>query len=271
MGITPARESNPRVDRMLKRLFALAGLRNEFTVSVPVPNTVNEAAMAAPVPPELPPGVRVRSYGFRVCPPAEETVSPSSASSWRLAFPRMMAPALRNAATVGASTVGWESFRSRQPPVVFISTVSKLSLSNIGMQNRGPVAFPAARALSISSAIESASGLKLIKALMSPLYFSIRERKDDTTSRHDTVPPKSALWTLLIVASRLSKPFKLSEKHGTTRERKTKPREINERCIVSLSILKRRTDHGGSRIGRETNDYHHLYMHLAANLKVASI
>ena len=57
MGTTPAREINPRVGRRLKRLLALAGLRREFTVSVPVPKTANDAATAAPVPPELPPGV----------------------------------------------------------------------------------------------------------------------------------------------------------------------------------------------------------------------
>ena len=47
----PVREIKPRVGRTLNKLFALAGLRSELTVSVPVPNTAKEAAMAAPVPP----------------------------------------------------------------------------------------------------------------------------------------------------------------------------------------------------------------------------
>jgi hypothetical protein len=34
----------------------------EFTVSLPVAKVANEAPTAAPEPPELPPGVRVRSY-----------------------------------------------------------------------------------------------------------------------------------------------------------------------------------------------------------------
>ena len=53
------RDIKPLVGRTLNKLFALAGLRSELTVSVPVPNTAKDAAIAAPVPPELPPGVRV--------------------------------------------------------------------------------------------------------------------------------------------------------------------------------------------------------------------
>ena len=47
--------------RTLNKLLAEAGLRNELTVSVPVAKTENDAATAAPEPPELPPGVRVES------------------------------------------------------------------------------------------------------------------------------------------------------------------------------------------------------------------
>lgn len=115
--MTPAREIRPLVGRKEKREFALAGDRRELTVSVPVPKTANDAAMAAPVPPELPPGVRPRSYGFRVWPPKLDTESPSSASSWRFALPRMTAPALRKAATVGASWAGMDELRAIQPPV----------------------------------------------------------------------------------------------------------------------------------------------------------
>ncbi len=120
----PDLEMKPRVGRMLNRLLALAGLRREFTVSVPVPNTAKEAAMAAPVPPELPPGVRVKSYGLRVWPPREETDSPSKANSCKFVFPRTIAPARFKAVTTGASTVGCESAKARQPPVVFMSAVS---------------------------------------------------------------------------------------------------------------------------------------------------
>lgn len=53
--MTPALLSKPLVGLIENRLFALAGLRSELTVSVPVPHTEKLAAMAAPVPPEDPP------------------------------------------------------------------------------------------------------------------------------------------------------------------------------------------------------------------------
>lgn len=68
-GKRPVLEIKPVVGLILKRLFADAGLRSEFTVSVPVPQTAKLVAIAAPVPPDEPPGVRVWSYGFIVCPP----------------------------------------------------------------------------------------------------------------------------------------------------------------------------------------------------------
>jgi len=61
IGTTPDRLINPRVGLHETSPFALAGLRSEFTVSLPVPSTASEAAIAAPVPPELPPGVHVLS------------------------------------------------------------------------------------------------------------------------------------------------------------------------------------------------------------------
>lgn len=64
--MTPALEINPLVGRILNSEFALAGLLNEFTVSVPVAKTAKLAATAAALPPELPPGVRDESYGFIV-------------------------------------------------------------------------------------------------------------------------------------------------------------------------------------------------------------
>src|SRR5262244_4374293 len=70
-GMIPARLTRPRVGRTPTRLFAEDGDRIDWPVSDPVPITPKLAAMAAPVPPLDPPGVRVKSYGFRVCPPSE--------------------------------------------------------------------------------------------------------------------------------------------------------------------------------------------------------
>lgn len=50
---------SPNVGRTLNKEFAEAGLRKEFTVSVPVPQTAKLVAIDAPVPPEEPPGVLV--------------------------------------------------------------------------------------------------------------------------------------------------------------------------------------------------------------------
>src|ERR1700722_2997701 len=53
IGTTPGRDISPLVGRKLNRLFVLAGLRSELTVSVPFPITAKPEAMAAPIPPEL--------------------------------------------------------------------------------------------------------------------------------------------------------------------------------------------------------------------------
>ena len=61
----PRRLIKPRVGRQLNKLFALAGLRKLFTVSVPVAKTANEAATAAPEPPDEPDnGVEPASAGL---------------------------------------------------------------------------------------------------------------------------------------------------------------------------------------------------------------
>jgi hypothetical protein len=56
----------------------------EFIVSVPIPTKAKFAAILAPVPPEDPPGVRVRSYGLRTWPPMDDLEIPWKANSLRL-------------------------------------------------------------------------------------------------------------------------------------------------------------------------------------------
>ena len=93
-------------------------------MSVPVPSTAKLAAMAAPVPPLDPPGVRVRSYGFRVWPPSELTVVPLHASSIRFALASTIAPASRNRRTMKPSAGGTDAASVTEPPVVGMSAVS---------------------------------------------------------------------------------------------------------------------------------------------------
>jgi len=57
----PFLDINPLVGRQLNKLLADAGLLKELTVSDPVAKTAKDAATATAEPPELPPGVRVKS------------------------------------------------------------------------------------------------------------------------------------------------------------------------------------------------------------------
>ena len=56
------------------------------------------------------------------------------------------------------------------------------------MQNKRPVALPAARAWSMVSAVARAFGLSVMIALTRSLKCSIRERKEETTLRHVVRP-----------------------------------------------------------------------------------
>lgn len=70
MGVRTIVESSSRV--------------TEFIVSVPIPTMAKFDAILAPVPPEDPPGVRVRSYGLRTWPPIDDLDIPWNANSLRL-------------------------------------------------------------------------------------------------------------------------------------------------------------------------------------------
>ena len=60
-GRIPSMLDSPFVGRSPKRLCTAAGMRIEPQVSVPQPTAAKLAATAAPVPPELPPGLRAGS------------------------------------------------------------------------------------------------------------------------------------------------------------------------------------------------------------------
>jgi hypothetical protein len=59
-----------------------------------------------------------------VWPPSDQIDSPSSASSWRLVLPVIIAPACFSSLTGGVPTVGIKLFRARQPAVVFNGMLS---------------------------------------------------------------------------------------------------------------------------------------------------
>src|SRR4051812_23391344 len=70
-GTMPLRLSRPWVGLRPTIPLAEEGPRIDPPVSVPIPNWAKAAAMAEPVPPLEPDGVRWRSWGFRVCRPIE--------------------------------------------------------------------------------------------------------------------------------------------------------------------------------------------------------
>ena len=115
-------------------MLGIAGDRIDWPVSLPVPSTARLAAIAAPVPPLEPPGVRVRSYGLRTCPPRLLIDIPPRANSCMLALAKISAPALLIFSTVKAFALGTEVFMLTLPPVVGMSPVLKLSFRMTGMQ-----------------------------------------------------------------------------------------------------------------------------------------
>ena len=63
------------------------------------------AATAAPLPPLLPPGVRLVSHGLRVAPNSRVSVNDQSIISGTAVLPTMTAPAARSLRTTSASSV----------------------------------------------------------------------------------------------------------------------------------------------------------------------
>ena len=57
-GTTPSRLDKPSVPRRPTKLLCIDGIRMDPQVSLPIPAAAKLAAMAAPVPPLEPPGLR---------------------------------------------------------------------------------------------------------------------------------------------------------------------------------------------------------------------
>src|SRR5437764_7844944 len=92
-----------------------AGWRTDPPVSVPIAHGARPAATAAALPPEEPPGTRVRSHGFSTGPNAEFSFDePIANSSW-LVLPSKGAPASANRLTTVAVYGGRYPSRIREP------------------------------------------------------------------------------------------------------------------------------------------------------------
>src|SRR5215469_7185805 len=104
----------------------------EPPVSEPSPRAANPAATAAELPPDEPPGTRVRSCGLRVGPNAEFSVEEPMANSSRLVLPTNTAPAAASRDTTVASYGGFQDSSIRDEHVVGMPLVQRLSFNATG-------------------------------------------------------------------------------------------------------------------------------------------
>ena len=159
-----------------------AGMRVEPPVSVPSPLGTMRAAMATAVPPDEPPGMRVRSYGFLTGPANElrlVLVMPK-ASSCRFVLPSTIAPASTSRCSTGALARGRTLRSAAVPPVVGRSRVLMLSLTTIGSPASAGSAAPPRRIASMRRACAVAPARSsVMKAFRS---FSRSARSSDATT-----------------------------------------------------------------------------------------
>src|SRR6516225_6995464 len=134
MGTMPRWDRSPSVGFRPTMPFIDAGHVTDPSVSVPRPPGARLAPMAAAVPELDPHAVRSNTYGLRTRPPTAlqplvAWLERKSAHSLRLVLPRITAPAARNAATTGASSLAKLVVSASEPAVVGMgSRVSMLSL-----------------------------------------------------------------------------------------------------------------------------------------------
>src|SRR5438270_306723 len=109
------------------------GMRIDPPPSDPVAKGTMPAAMAAALPPEEPPGVRVVSHGLRVVPKTALSVCGFQPNSGVLVLPTMTAPAARRRATSTESSAADGSSRyATDPWLVGRPAASSRSLTPIG-------------------------------------------------------------------------------------------------------------------------------------------
>ena len=96
--------TSPRVVFSPNRAQDAAGARIDPAPSDAVDAGTSAAATAAAAPPLEPPGVRCRSHGLRVMPPARVSVKHWAASSGVRVMPTTIAPAARSRAMKAASS-----------------------------------------------------------------------------------------------------------------------------------------------------------------------
>ena len=138
-----------------------AGIRVEPPVSDPSPQVTIPAAIAAAVPPDEPPGMRLLSYGFFTGPAKVDKfvlVMPN-ASSCILALPMTIAPASSSFCSDGAFFFGRAFCNAAVPADVGMSLVLMLSLTTIGRPASAGSFAPESRPASTFCAAVTAASL----------------------------------------------------------------------------------------------------------------
>ncbi len=201
-GTIPSRLTRPSVGLRPAIPLEVDGPRTDPPVSVPMPSWAKVAAMAAPVPPDDPEGLRETSWGLRIHPPTELIVAPE-ASSLMFTLARMMAPASRSRRTRNASSGGIDPASSTDPPVVGMSEVSTLSFRTTGMPcsgDRGPLAARSRSSSRARSRARSLSQSTVFSAGPRWSYASMRARYVSTSRSAVRVPASKAAFTSATVA-----------------------------------------------------------------------
>src|ERR1700704_2318512 len=125
-----------------------AGWRIEPPVSVPIAHGARPAATAAALPPEEPPGTRLRSQGFSTGPKPEFSLDePIANSSW-FVLPSSGAPASASLRTTVAVYGGRYPSRIFDPACEGTPSVQKRSLTPSGTPPSGPCPSPPDRGAS---------------------------------------------------------------------------------------------------------------------------
>ncbi len=166
---------------MVTRPQLAAGMRREPIPSLPRASGTNPAATAAPLPPEEPPAVRVRSHGLRAVP-CTPSVVPKTHSSGTFVRPTTTAPAARSRATVTWSSAAGVSGVAAEPTRLASPRTARLSLTATGTPASGSSARSGREATSSASA-RAASARTTRNAPTRPSSRSIRARCSATTSR----------------------------------------------------------------------------------------
>jgi len=127
-----AADQTPGLAGVPTKLSAEAGERIEPPVSEPVPAVAKFEATAVAVPPEDPPVFLVRSYGFFTCPPSELTEMPPLAKFLQVGLAKNDCTGISEPFDGESVLFRLCTLQMREPAVVGMSAVSKLSFRTMG-------------------------------------------------------------------------------------------------------------------------------------------